>query len=96
MEKYNQSNNRISKKKNTMEMNRKIDEVIDKIIEQIPEGEYLNLINRLKSIKRSALYAPPEGMSYWWGFLSVLLNKELPVPPENEWQEKIYKIIRAE
>lgn len=68
--------------------------IIDKIIEQIPEEQYKDLIDRLRSYKSSAGYSSPEGMSYWWNAVSIALNLRLPYPPVTEWQQKILDIMR--
>jgi len=74
-------------------MARDIKEVIDKVIEQIPDGEHERLISRLKSFKHSSDYCPPDQMYHWWGMLAVTLNSELPIQPETEWQKEIYRIV---
>ena len=74
-------------------MPRDIKKIIDKVIEQLPDGEYERLISRLNSYKDSSDYCPPEEMSHWWNTLAITLNSELPIQPETEWQKEIYRIV---
>jgi hypothetical protein len=48
---------------------RNIINVIDSIIEIAPDLE-----KNLSSIRRSAQYAAPEAMTYWWNQLALELN----------------------
>ncbi len=71
---------------------RDIQKVIDQVLGHLPE-EYERTASRLRSFKESANYCPPEEMGHWWENMMVVLNSELPVPPETDWQKEIYRIV---
>lgn len=70
-------------------------EVIDQMLEVIPETEE-DLIISLKSNRRSAEFTSPETMSLRWDVTCETLKNELPVVDSiddfNEWQKKVYNI----
>ncbi len=71
---------------------RDIIEVIDKIIAAIPETEEV-LIRSINSVRKSAMYCPPEGMVLMWKKLCWTLSNQMPEPPELDWEKKISSII---
>lgn len=73
---------------------RELADVIDLIVEQIPETENLLLL-RLESMKSSVVCRAPEMTSFWWHELQDLLIQDIGDPVE-EWELKVEKIFTGE
>jgi len=74
---------------------RNIDDVIDKIIEVIPEQEDCReiLVTRLKELKRQAAYAAPERIGVKWNELGAILLNELGEEVDKPWKQTISDIM---
>ncbi len=75
--------------------------VVDKILEQLPEGEYQDLRDALAAIMDSLRYSAPEMLSHWWLQVAHGLNIYLP-NSESEgfvmegWLENIQILMKGE
>lgn len=76
-------------------MNRDIMNIMDNVIECIPE-DFENreeLIFKINKIRNSMGYTPPEQIGLRWAKLCSLLNKYLGLP-DKPWKEKIDRIMQ--
>ena len=72
---------------------RDIIEVIERIVEYIPEDKKL-FITQLNSIKNSAMYTPPEAMHGRWYEASCILENNLGQVnqlPKDGWEMEVLK-----
>ena len=75
-----------------IEMDRKLTDVIDEILEIIPEQE-TDFINQLKDIHASVSCAPPELFGTWWSETYETLWSNIPPKPTEYWQYKVLSIF---
>jgi iron only hydrogenase large subunit-like protein len=61
----------------------------------IPQSEE-KLHNELKVIAQSVLFTSPDGMGQRFGQIAHALAMFVPLPPTEEWQKKVSRIIRDE
>lgn len=76
---------------------RKLDEVIDQIMEIIPVSEE-HLRAGLEDIKDSYNYAPPENHSLWWIEAAMTLQDSFPKNDSDfqDWHKKVISIWMGE
>jgi len=73
---------------------RNIAEIIDKIVEQIPDHYmYFDLREGLKKIKRDSVYKAPEAMGDCWHRIACLLQEYLGDPKTHDWKQRIANIF---
>ena len=75
--------------------NREIGEVIDRIIEEIPEDYESRTVtvDYLNKVKSDAGFTAPECMAGRWTEAARILQFNLPAPGEQEWVAKIALIF---
>lgn len=78
-----------------MAKDRKLDEVIDRILDVVPTAE-ISLRAQLGALKESVPFTAPEAMGRRWGILTDILVTALPTTPTDKWQEQLGRIVRAE
>lgn len=70
---------------------RKLTEVIDNMVDLIPNHE-INFITELESMRSSAAYCAPEQMVQWWLAVAHLLEDELgEEAPTSGWEFEVWK-----
>lgn len=67
-------------------------EVIDSVLALLPES-MVSLKKYLLVVKDSAGYVPPDENHLVWYSICSVLNHELPIPPVEDWQKEIYRIV---
>lgn len=71
------------------ERERNINEVIDQILNLVPEDKKASL----ERIKRSVLYSAPELIPLKWLELQYVINEMIPYPPCVNWHYKVVAIF---
>jgi len=73
---------------------RNILEVIDQILNQIPQDfdDKIYLTQELQSIRESYIYSSPEGANYWWLQISHTLITFLK-KPDTDWKKNILNLF---
>lgn len=69
-------------------------DVIDAVLKHLPL-EYGGLRARLIDLKAKAGFRAPEDQQPTWMRLMRLLQAELPIPPETDWQKRISDIVEG-
>ncbi len=72
-------------------MGRNLEQVIDVLVGIIPP-EQTNLIDGLRTVRESCLYAPPEAVHHYWQRGSEVLFTNLGANPETEWGKRVQRI----
>ena len=71
---------------------RNILEIIQQVINEIPDENNGFLKRQLEIIMKGAAYHAPEQWRGDWSLASKLLNTHLPYPPVTDWQKNVFKI----
>lgn len=71
---------------------RNIEEVITKIIDQIPEKD-TDFRDKINDVLNSVAYTAPEIISHRWGNLSLTLMHHIPFPATEDWEFQILHIF---
>jgi hypothetical protein len=67
--------------------------VINEILKHVPQ-ELTELRATLEKIKFDSEYLPPEGMNIIWRKLGYTLERNLNMPPVEDWEKTIQGIIQ--
>ena len=67
-------------------------EVIKAVLEKVPVEE-TDLRACLNKVLQDAAYLAPEDAQVVWVWMGHILNAALPMPPKEEWQKEIYRIV---
>lgn len=75
---------------------RNIGEVIDKMVEKVPDGEE-ELRQQLDRVKKAAGYTPPEMMTGPWNELAAVCQRCMGQPPYEvgSWKENVLKVFNG-
>lgn len=72
---------------------RRLEDVIDKMVTQIPLSE-TDLLEQLESVRESVLYASPETVTMWWMQTAQILTNRFGENnvPEDSWEKAVERI----
>lgn len=71
---------------------RNLTEVLDKMLEEIPDGASNSLKDKLEHHRYNSFYQPPESSREWQKVSLTLHNEFGKEPPTVGWQKKICDI----
>lgn len=76
-------------------MARVLSDVIDEITKILPNDNLLmdRLARRLKDVKESFSFSPPENQAMWWREFEEIINECVPYPPKLPHEKSIFKIV---
>ena len=66
--------------------------VIDEVLAHVPEN-MIELRRKLKRVQDNTFFCAPECLRKVWLELAHVLSGALPMPPQTDWQKRIFEIV---